>query len=81
MRSSRACCSSAPARVLHATGERSLGKLGGLIRTMPWVAWLTLVGALASAGLPPLERLRLRMAAAAELSVHAGPAELASSTC
>jgi len=40
--------------VLHATGERSLGKLGGLIRTMPWVAWLTLVGALASAGLPPL---------------------------
>ena len=40
--------------VLHATGERSLGKLGGLIRYMPWVAWLTLVGALASAGLPPL---------------------------
>jgi formate hydrogenlyase subunit 3/multisubunit Na+/H+ antiporter MnhD subunit len=40
--------------VLHATGERSLGKLGGLIRFMPWVAWLTLVGVLASAGLPPL---------------------------
>jgi formate hydrogenlyase subunit 3/multisubunit Na+/H+ antiporter MnhD subunit len=40
--------------VLHATGQRSLGKLGGLIRYMPWVAWLTLVGALASAGLPPL---------------------------
>ena len=40
--------------VLHATGERSLGKLGGLIRYMPWVAWLTLVGVLASAGLPPL---------------------------
>jgi hydrogenase-4 component B len=40
--------------VLHATGERSLGKLGGLIRYMPWVAWLTLVGALACAGLPPL---------------------------
>ena len=39
--------------VLHATGERSLGKLGGLIRTMPWVAWLTLVGVLACAGLPP----------------------------
>ena len=36
-RSSRACCSSAPAAVLHATGERNLGKLGGLIRTMPWV--------------------------------------------
>src|SRR5262249_35297575 len=40
--------------VLHATGERSLGRLGGLIRQMPWVAWLTLIGALALAGLPPL---------------------------
>ncbi|KLN53096.1 hydrogenase 4 subunit B [Variovorax paradoxus] len=40
--------------VLHATSERSLGKLGGLIRTMPWVAWLTLLGVLSSAGLPPL---------------------------
>ena len=39
--------------VLHATGERSLGKLGGLIRRMPWVAWLSLIGVLASAGLPP----------------------------
>jgi formate hydrogenlyase subunit 3/multisubunit Na+/H+ antiporter MnhD subunit len=40
--------------VLHATGERSLGKLGGLIRYMPWVAWPALIGALACAGLPPL---------------------------
>lgn len=40
--------------VLHATSERNLGKLGGLIRTMPWVGWLTLIGVLASAGLPPL---------------------------
>lgn len=40
--------------VLHATGERNLGKLGGLMRNMPWVAWLCLVGALASSGLPPL---------------------------
>jgi formate hydrogenlyase subunit 3/multisubunit Na+/H+ antiporter MnhD subunit len=40
--------------VLHATGERNLGKLGGLMRRMPWVAWLTLIGALAIAGLPPL---------------------------
>ena len=40
--------------VLHATAERNLGKLGGLIRTMPWVGWLTLLGVLASAGLPPL---------------------------
>src|SRR5690606_24901878 len=40
--------------VLHATGERNLGRLGGLIRFTPWVAWVTLVGVLASAGLPPL---------------------------
>jgi len=40
--------------VLHATGERSLGKLGGLMRTMPWVAWAMLIGSIASAGLPPL---------------------------
>lgn len=40
--------------VLHATSERSLGRLGGLIRYMPWVGWVTLIGALASAGLPPL---------------------------
>jgi hydrogenase-4 component B len=40
--------------VLHATAERSLGKLGGLMRYMPHVGWITLVGVLASAGLPPL---------------------------
>jgi hydrogenase-4 component B len=40
--------------VLHATGERNLGRLGGLIHRMPWVAWTTLIGALAIAGLPPL---------------------------
>ena len=40
--------------VLHATGERNLGRLGGLIHRMPWVAWLTLIGALAIAGVPPL---------------------------
>ncbi len=40
--------------VLHATKERSLGKLGGLIHRMPWVAWMALVGTLAIAGLPPL---------------------------
>jgi formate hydrogenlyase subunit 3/multisubunit Na+/H+ antiporter MnhD subunit len=40
--------------VLHATGERRMGHLGGLIRFMPWTAWLTLIGALAIAGLPPL---------------------------
>jgi hydrogenase-4 component B len=40
--------------VLHATGERSLGKLGGLMRFMPWVGWVMLIGVVASAGLPPL---------------------------
>jgi formate hydrogenlyase subunit 3/multisubunit Na+/H+ antiporter MnhD subunit len=40
--------------VLHATGERNLGKLGGLMRTMPFVAWVMLIGILTSAGLPPL---------------------------
>jgi len=39
--------------VLHATHERSLGKLGGLLRFMPWVAWTTLAGVIAAAGLPP----------------------------
>jgi hydrogenase-4 component B len=40
--------------VLHATGERSLGRLGGLIHRMPWVAWTALIGTIAIAGLPPL---------------------------
>lgn len=40
--------------VLHATGERNLGKLGGLIAHMPWVAGFALVGTLAMAGVPPL---------------------------
>lgn len=40
--------------VMHATQQRSLGKLGGLVRRMPWVAALALVGTLAIAGLPPL---------------------------
>ncbi len=39
--------------VLHATGERNLGHLGGLMRYMPWTAWAMLVAALAAAGLPP----------------------------
>ena len=40
--------------VLHATRQRSLGRLGGLLRRMPWVGWTALVGTLAIAGLPPL---------------------------
>lgn len=38
--------------ILHATGERNFGKLGGLIHTMPWVSVCTLIGTLAMAGLP-----------------------------
>ena len=44
----------ATGNVLHATKRRSLGALGGLARTMPWVAAMALVGTLAIAGLPPL---------------------------
>lgn len=40
--------------VLHATGTRQMGQMGGLIRYMPWTAWLTLIGVLAIAGIPPL---------------------------
>ena len=40
--------------VLHSTGERNLGRLGGLLRRMPWTGWIVLVGVLAIAGLPPL---------------------------
>jgi formate hydrogenlyase subunit 3/multisubunit Na+/H+ antiporter MnhD subunit len=40
--------------VMHATHQRSLGKLGGLLRRMPWVAGMALIGTLALAGLPPL---------------------------
>lgn len=39
--------------VLHATSERNLGRLGGLMHFMPWVAWLVLIGVFASSGLPP----------------------------
>jgi len=38
----------------RATGTRALDRLGGLIRRMPWTAALFLVGALAIAGVPPL---------------------------
>jgi hydrogenase-4 component B len=40
--------------VMHATSQRSLGRLGGLIHPMPWVAGAALVGTLSIAGLPPL---------------------------
>ncbi len=40
--------------VLHATGTREMSRLGGLWRTMPWTAGLFAIGAVAIAGLPPL---------------------------
>lgn len=44
----------ATGHVLHATGSRNLGKLGGLIHRMPWLAGFALVGVLAISSLPPL---------------------------
>jgi len=40
--------------VLHATGTREMSRLGGLWHLMPWTAALFAIGALAVAGLPPL---------------------------
>jgi hydrogenase-4 component B len=40
--------------VLHATGTREMSRLGGLWRAMPWTASLFSLGAVAIAGLPPL---------------------------
>jgi NADH:ubiquinone oxidoreductase subunit 5 (subunit L)/multisubunit Na+/H+ antiporter MnhA subunit len=39
--------------VLHATGERNMERLGGLIHRMPWTAALFLVGAVSISALPP----------------------------
>jgi hydrogenase-4 component B len=38
----------------RATGTRRLDHLGGLVHRMPWTAFLFLIGALAIAGVPPL---------------------------
>src|SRR5205085_6804547 len=40
--------------VQHATGERDMDKLGGLVRRMPRTAFVMLAGALAISALPPL---------------------------
>lgn len=40
--------------VLHGAGLRDLGRMGGLIRAMPYTALYFLVGALAISALPPL---------------------------
>jgi NADH-quinone oxidoreductase subunit M len=40
--------------IIHATGRRRLGGLGGLRTAMPLTAFCTIVGALAIAGVPPL---------------------------
>ena len=38
----------------RAVGSLRLDRLGGLLRRMPWTGWAFLVGAMAIAGLPPL---------------------------
>lgn len=40
--------------VMHVTGERSMEKMGGLARSSPFLAATFLVGAMALAGLPPM---------------------------
>lgn len=40
--------------VIHTTGKSKLSELGGLAKSMPWVAALYMVGALAISGLPLL---------------------------
>lgn len=40
--------------VLHSTGTREMSRLGGLWRVMPWTAGMFGLGAVAIAGLPPL---------------------------
>ena len=40
--------------VLHGTGTRTIDRLGGLARKMPWTAGAFLIGAVAICGLPPL---------------------------
>jgi hydrogenase-4 component B len=40
--------------VITATGERDLGKLGGMLKRMPWTGAAALVGAAAISALPPL---------------------------
>ncbi len=39
--------------VLHATHERNMEEMGGLIRSMPWTAVLFLVGCISISALPP----------------------------
>jgi hydrogenase-4 component B len=40
--------------VIHATATRTIDRMGGLLRPMPWTAALFLLGAVAICGLPPL---------------------------
>ncbi len=40
--------------VLHGTGLRDMGRLGGLIQRMPWTHFAMLTGCVAISGLPPL---------------------------
>jgi len=39
--------------ILHSANERDLGKMGGLLRRMPWTGFFFLVGCISIAALPP----------------------------
>lgn len=43
--------------VVHATGERDMERLGGLLKRMPATGWLFLCGSAAISGLPPFNGL------------------------
>jgi hydrogenase-4 component B len=44
----------AAGNVVHGTGSRDIERLGGLLRRMPWTGRTMILGAVAIAGLPPL---------------------------
>ena len=57
-RSSRRCCSSAPARSsTRWHGEQDIRNMGGLKKELPITYWTFLIGAIAIAGVPPLAGL------------------------
>jgi hydrogenase-4 component B len=61
----------------RAAGSLELDRLGGLLRAMPWTGGAFLVGAVAIAGLPPLNGFAsewLALQALAHLALSAGPA-------
>ena len=64
--------------VMHATRQRSLGKLGGLIRRMPWVAGAGADRHARDRRAAAAERIRLGVDAAAGVPAHPGTAQFVS---